>query len=107
MDVHQIDVVSVQSFYYHGKVVTEESHVHGVYLIGDVVRLGLHCVITHSLEMTVKVFCFFCSQPTMHFLCLLYYDLKTPICNEETPVMTDMPPPRSCNIIDLTPIPSG
>lgn len=41
MEVHQIDVISVQSFCYHGKVVTEVSHVHGVYLIEDVVRVGL------------------------------------------------------------------
>lgn len=48
MAVHQIDVVNVQSFCYHGKVATELSYVHGVYLIEDVVRVGLHCIITVS-----------------------------------------------------------
>lgn len=40
MEVHQIDAVSVQSFCYHGKVVTEVSCIHRVYLIEDVVRVG-------------------------------------------------------------------
>ena len=39
MEVHQIDVVSVQSLCYHVKVATEVSNVQGVYWIEDVVRL--------------------------------------------------------------------
>lgn len=37
MEEHHIDVVSVQSFYRHGRVATEASYVRGVCLIEDVV----------------------------------------------------------------------
>lgn len=44
MEVLQIDVVRVQSFCYHDKVVAEVSYVQGVYLIEDVVMVELHCI---------------------------------------------------------------
>lgn len=46
MEVHHIDVVSVQSFCYHGKVLTEVFSVHRVYLIEDVVSVGLCCIVS-------------------------------------------------------------
>lgn len=46
MEVLQIDAVSVQRFCHHGKLVAEVFSVHGVYLIEDVVRVILHCIIT-------------------------------------------------------------
>lgn len=39
MEVHQIDAISVQSFSYHGKVVSDAFYVHGVFLMEDVVRV--------------------------------------------------------------------
>lgn len=49
MEEHHIDVISVQSFCHHDKVGTEVSYVHGVYLIEDVVKVGLHCIFIFSL----------------------------------------------------------
>lgn len=44
MEEHHIDVISVQSVCHHDKVETEVSYVQGVYLIEDVVKVGLHCI---------------------------------------------------------------
>lgn len=46
MEGHHIDEISGQSFCYHAEVLAEVTYVHGVYVIKDVVRVGLHCVIT-------------------------------------------------------------
>lgn len=46
MEVHQIDVVSVQSFCYHVKVLTKAFSVHRVFLIEDAVRVRLCCIIS-------------------------------------------------------------
>lgn len=45
MEVHQIDVISVQSLHYDGKVVTDACSVHGIYSIEDVVRVVFCCII--------------------------------------------------------------
>lgn len=46
MKVHHIDAITGQSFCYHAEVLAEVTYVHGVYVIKDVVRVELHCVIT-------------------------------------------------------------
>lgn len=54
MEEHHIDVISVQSFCHHDKVGTEVSYVHGVYLIEDVVKVGLRCIFIFSLNTTLN-----------------------------------------------------
>lgn len=54
MEEHHIDVISVQSVCHHDKVETEVSYVHGVYLIEDVVKVGLHCIFIFSLNTTLN-----------------------------------------------------
>lgn len=52
MDVHHIDVISVQSVCYHDKVSTHVSYVCGLWLTEDVVRNELHCIIMFSTQQT-------------------------------------------------------
>lgn len=67
MEEHHIDVIRVQSFCHHDKVGTEVSNVHGVYLIEDVVKVGLQCIFIFSLKLPVQGRVINCYKQSAHF----------------------------------------
>lgn len=102
MEVHQIDTISVQSFCYHGKVLTEVTYVHGVYVVKHVVRVGLHCTITllFQTQPCEGDLCRHRNGPSLSrtpqtrvfFLCFSMCDFTTDISNKERHVLRDMSP---------------